>query len=67
MLIILQFKPSLDKEKDPMAGIMDMMKVSTCSDVVDFLLLCNSFLIFNVYVMSDVSFCRTCMRTVMRK
>lgn len=25
--MILQLKPSLDKEKDPMAGIMDLMKV----------------------------------------
>lgn len=28
MVVVLQFKPNLDKEKDPMAGIMDLMKVS---------------------------------------
>lgn len=27
----VQIKPSLEKEKDPMAGIMDMMKVSLFS------------------------------------
>jgi len=26
-VLMLQLKPNLDKEKDPMAGIMDMMKV----------------------------------------
>lgn len=26
---MLQLKPSMDKEKDPMAGIMDLMKVVT--------------------------------------
>lgn len=28
VVLILQLKPNLDKEKDPMAGIMDLMKVS---------------------------------------
>jgi len=26
-VLMLQLKPNLDKEKDPMAGIMDLMKV----------------------------------------
>lgn len=34
VLSMLQLKPNLDKEKDPMAGIMDLMKVRYCFSLV---------------------------------
>lgn len=34
---MLQMKPNMDKEKDPMAGIMDLMKVRFLSNLQAFL------------------------------
>lgn len=40
LIIMMQLKPNLDKERDPMAGIMDLMKVRSmdCSIIISLLL-----------------------------